>query len=245
MNKLIYIVVLLFTGVHFGQEKDKNLYNGNQSFSQKNYTKAEADYRVTESKKTPKKATAGYNLGNSIYRQNQQGEAQIKYIQALESAKSKTEKHRIFHNLGNTFMFDKNYDAAAEAYKNALRNNPLDEETRYNYALAKKKKKENPPPKGGNNDKNKGGGNDKKPQPENNKKDKGDEKKDADKGENEKKQDKGEKKEDKNEAPKPSGADKQRIDNILDAVNNAEKKLQDKINEKKVKPRATTNEKDW
>ena len=54
-----------------------------------------------------------------------------------------------------------------------------------------------------------------------------------------------EKKEDKNEAPKPSGADKQRIDNILDAVNNAEKKLQDKINEKKVKPRATTNEKDW
>ena len=37
-------------------------------------------------------------------------------------------------------MLDKNYDAAAEAYKNALRNNPLDEETRYNYALAKKKK---------------------------------------------------------------------------------------------------------
>lgn len=243
MNKIVYIVVLLVSGVLFSQEKDKNLYHGNQSFLQKSYTNAEADYRVTESKKSPKKSVAGYNLGNSIYRQNQPGEAQIKYIQALESAKTKTEKHRIFHNLGNTFMLDKNYDAAAEAYKNALRNNPLDEETRYNYALAKKKKKENPPPKG-NDDKKK----DKQPQPENNKKDKGDEKKDQDKNKGEdKKEDKGdgEKKEDKNQAPKPSGADKQRIDNILDAVNNAEKKLQDKINEKKVKPRATSNEKDW
>ena len=145
MNKIIYSIVLLISGFLFSQERDKNLYNGNQSFAQKNYATAEADFRVTESKKSPKKAIAGYNLGNSIYRQNQYGEAQIKYIQALESAKTKTEKHRIYHNLGNTFMMDKNYEAAAEAYKNALRNNPLDEETRYNYALAKKKKKENPP----------------------------------------------------------------------------------------------------
>lgn len=243
MNKIVYIVVLLISGVLFSQEKDKNLYNGNQSFVQKSYTSAEADYRVTESKKSPKKAIAGYNLGNSIYRQNQPGEAQIKYIQALESAKSKTEKHRIYHNLGNTFMLDKNYVAAAEAYKNALRNNPLDEETRYNYALAKKKNKEKPA-KGGN-DKNKGGQNEKNPQPENNKKDKGNDKKEQDKNKGEDKKDAGDKKDDKNESPKPSGAEKQRIDNILDAVNNAEKKIQDKVNEKKVKPRATTNEKDW
>ena len=180
MNKIVYTIVLLISGVLFSQEKDKNLFEGNQSFEQKSYTKAEADYRITESKKSPKKAVAGYNLGNSIYRQNQPGEAQIKYIQALESAKTKEEKHRIFHNLGNTFMLEKNYDLATKAYEDALRNNPLDEETRYNYALAKKKKKENPPPKG-NDDKKKDGGKDKQPQPENNKNDKGDEKKDPEK----------------------------------------------------------------
>ena len=245
MHKIVYLVVLLVSGMLFSQESDKSLYNGNQSFEQKKYTDAEADYRVTESKKSPKKSTAGYNLGNSIYRQNQQGEAQIKYIQALETAKTKTEKHRIYHNLGNTFMLDKNYDAAVDAYKNALRNNPFDEETRYNYALAKRKKKENPPPKGGDNDKNKGG-NDKKPQPENNKNDKGNSDKDNKKDQN-KDKDKGdgEKKEDEKENPKPSGADKQRIDNILDAVNNAEKKVQDKVNAKKVKARPVSNEKDW
>ena len=242
MRKILYIVLLLNSVLLFGQEKDKNLYNGNQSFKEKKYADAEADFRVTESKKSPKKATAGYNLGNSVYRQNQQGEAQIKYIQALEHAKTKEEKHRIYHNLGNTFMLEKKYEAAVEAYKNALRNNPYDEETRYNYALAKRKKKENPPPKSNKKDNKGGGGQDKKPQPENNKKDKGNEKKDQDK-----KEDKGngEKKEDKNENPKPSGADKQRIDNILDAVNNAEKKVQDKVNAKKVKGRPVSNEKDW
>lgn len=248
MRKILYIVLLLNSVLLFGQEKDKNLYNGNQSFKEKKYADAEADFRVTESKKSPKKATAGYNLGNSVYRQNQQGEAQIKYIQALEHAKTKEEKHRIYHNLGNTFMLDKNYEAAAEAYKNALRNNPNDEETRYNYALAKRKKKDNPPPKDNKKDNKGGGGQDKKPQPENNKNDKGNDKKDQDKNKGEdKKEDKGdgEKKEDKNENPKPSGADKQRIDNILDAVNNAEKKVQDKVNAKKVKARPVSNEKDW
>lgn len=242
MNKIVYLVVLLVSGMLFSQEKDKNLFNGNQSFTDKKYSDAEQEYRVTQSKKSPKKAVAGYNLGNSIYRQNQQGEAQIKYIQALETAKTKTEKHRIYHNLGNTFMLEKNYEAAVEAYKNALRNNPFDEETRYNYALAKKKKKENPPPKGGNNNK--------KPQPKNNKNDKGnsdkDNKKDQNKeGDKDKDKGDGDKKENKNDSPKPSGADKQRIDNILDAVNNAEKKIQDKVNEKKVKARPASNEKDW
>ena len=248
MRKIVYIVTFLNCFVLFSQEKDKNLYNGNQSFSEKKYVDAEVDYRVTESKKSPKKAVAGYNLGNSIYRQNQQGEAQIKYIQALEIAKTKEEKHRIYHNLGNTFMLEKKYDLAADAYKNALRNNPNDEETRYNYALAKRKNKDNPPPKDNKKDNKGGGGQDKKPQPENNKNDKGNDKKDQDKNKGEdKKEDKGdgEKKEDKNENPKPSGADKQRIDNILDAVNNAEKKVQDKVNAKKVKARPVSNEKDW
>ena len=256
MRKKLYIVLLLNSVLLFGQEKDKNLYNGNQSFKEKKYADAEADFRVTESKKSPKKATAGYNLGNSVYRQNQQGEAQIRYIQALEHAKTKEEKHRIYHNLGNTFMLEKKYDLAADAYKNALRNNPNDEETRYNYALAKRKNKDNPPPKDNKKDNKGGGGQDNKPQPKDKdgKNDKRNDKKDSDKkdqnnkdkqGDNQEGKGDGDKKEDKNENPKPSGADKQRIDNILDAVNNAEKKVQDKVNAKKVKARPVSNEKDW
>jgi tetratricopeptide (TPR) repeat protein len=48
--------------------------------------------------------------------------------------------------MGNALMELKQYDKAVEAYKNALRNNPSDEKTRYNYALAKEMLKNNPPP---------------------------------------------------------------------------------------------------
>ncbi|HAV54019.1 MAG TPA: hypothetical protein DCX41_03680, partial [Aequorivita sp.] len=47
---------------------------------------------------------------------------------------------------GNTYMNEKKYTEAVEAYKNALRNNPNDDETRYNLALAKDMLEKNPPP---------------------------------------------------------------------------------------------------
>src|SRR5690606_35405368 len=58
--------------------------------------------------------------------------------QAAELAEEKPLKHKAFHNKGNAFFQQKKYPEAIEAYKDALRNNPGDEETRYNLALAKK-----------------------------------------------------------------------------------------------------------
>ncbi|MEZ4852957.1 tetratricopeptide repeat protein [Flavobacterium sp.] len=266
MNKITTYLVFLITTLIFAQNKDQNLYNGTVAFDKKKYIDAEADFRIAQSNNLEKKAISDYNLGNSIYRQNKPGEAKYKYLNSIEVAKTKEEKHKAYHNLGNTFMQEENYQAAVEAYKNALRNNPYDEETRYNYALAKQKLKENPPQ--GNDNQDKKGGNDKNDQQNQNQdKDKGDnqdkqdkgndqDKKENDKGNNEKdKQDKGNDKEDKGEGddkedkqnsqPKPSGANKQQIENLLDAVNNAEKKIQDKINAKKVKAQPVTNDKDW
>ena len=134
-------------------------------------------------------------------------------------------------------MNDKEYSGAVEAYKNALRNNPKDEETRYNYALAKKMLKDNPPPKNDdkNKDKNKDKKNDKKDEP---KQDKKDEPK-KDESNNKDKEDKGE-----NEQPKPNDVSKQKIENLLNAVNNEEKKVQEKVKGQKVKA-PEKNEKDW
>ena len=62
MRKIVFILVVLHS-VFLLDKKRQKLYNGNQSFKEKKYADAEADFRVTESKKSPKKATAGYNLG--------------------------------------------------------------------------------------------------------------------------------------------------------------------------------------
>lgn len=268
MEKIIVGIAIFISSLIFAQNKDQKLYDGVVSFDEKNYIQSESDFRVSQSKNKEQKSTAQYNLGNSIYRQNNPSEAKYKFYNAVEAAKTKEEKHRAYHNLGNAFMLEENYQDAVTAYKNALRNNPYDEETRYNYALAKQKLKENPPQ--GNNNKDKKGGNDKNDQQnqkQNQDKDKGDnkdkqdkgndkDKKENDKGDNEKdKQDKGNDQKDKGDGednednqkpqPKPSGANKQQIENLLEAVNNAEKKIQDKINAQKVKAQPATNDKDW
>ncbi len=228
------------------QEKDKTLPKANEEFSEKKFVEAEADYRVSNSK-FPKRSVAEYNLGNAIYRQNQIAEAKLAYGKAIENIKSRPQKHKLYHNLGNVFMKEKNYSAAVEAYKNALRNNPSDEETRYNYALAKQKLKENPPK-----------GDDKKDKKDDKKKDdkdKKDDKKDQDKkddkkdGDKDKKDDQG-KKDDKpgdqgKPKPTPGGISQQRLENLLDAVNNEEKKVQDKVNAKKGQGKPIQTEKDW
>jgi hypothetical protein len=262
MKRIILIALLGISSFLSAQKKDKNLYEGTQEFGSKNYINSEANFRVSQSKNEEKRAVANYNLGTSIYRQNQPGEAKFKFFNAIESAKTKEEKHKAYHNLGNTFMLEENYQAAVDAYKNALRNNPYDEETRYNYALAKQKLKENPPKGNQDNkdkDKDKDQNQNQNQDNQDDKKDKKDngndkDKKDSDQGDKDDNKNKGDKKEDKNEDnkddkqsqnPKPSGANKQQIESILDAVNNAEKNIQDKINAKKVKAQPKTNDKDW
>ena len=71
---------------------------------------------------------------------------QGKYDEAIEvygkAAENKTltaeEAAALLHNLGNAFMKKQDYPKAAEAFKQSLRINPTDEETRYNLALAMK-----------------------------------------------------------------------------------------------------------
>lgn len=250
MKQLLMYSLLLFSLAGFAQETDKHLPKGNDAFEAKKYADAEADYRISLSK-TRKNPTASYNLGNSIYRQNQAGEAKYSYLKALESATDKTQKHQAFHNLGNVYMKEKNYTQAVEAYKNALRSNPEDEQSRYNFALAKKMLKENPP-KDDKKDKKKDKKDDKKDKDQDKKDDKKDQNKEKEKdqdnnqqGNQGKKDDQGKQDQQNQPQPKPGGISKERLQNLLEAVNNEEKKVQDKVNAKKVKGRPVQTEKDW
>lgn len=251
MKNVFICSLLFFSFAVIAQKKDKNLPKGNEEFKEKKYAEAEADYRISLSK-SPTQAISSYNLGNTIYKQNQASEAKLAYVKTIENAKTKAQKHKAFHNIGNIFMKEKKYSDAVEAYKNALRNNPKDEETRYNYALAKEYLKNNPePPK---KDDKKDDKKDKDKDKDKKDKEEGDNKKDnKDKGDNKDKKDEGKNEgdkkgedDDKNGQPKPqANPSKQRIDNLLDAVNNEEKKIQDKVNAKKVKGKPVQTEKDW
>src|SRR5690606_26598861 len=165
-------------------------------------------------------------------------EAVSSYQTALKSAKTKEEKHQIFHNMGNAFMKLKDYGSAVEAYKNALRNNPNDEKTRYNYALAKKMQKENP-------DQNKDKKDNKQNQDQNkDKKEKKDQQKKDRQGDKDKKD---------KEQPKPNpqqqkqNQSKQQMENMLKALDNHEQGVRERIQgrEQKGKPVSSPTQKDW
>ncbi len=241
MMKLLLYSFLLLSFAIFAQEKDFHLPKANSEFADKKYAEAEAEYRISLSN-NPKKSISAYNLGNAIYKQNNNSEALFSYENAIKNATARPQKHSAFHNSGNIYMKEKNYSAAVEAYKNALRNNPNDEETRYNFALAKKMLKNNPPKK---DDKK-----DKKDKKKDDKKDKKNEKKEEKKKDDKKDGDQKDKNEQKNNQegqpkPKPGGIQKERVQNLLDAVNNEEKKIQDKVNANKVKGKPIQTEKDW
>ena len=62
---LISILLISFFAEAQEKEKDNHLPKGNDSFAEKKYDDAEAEYRISESK-NPKKSIASYNLGNAV-----------------------------------------------------------------------------------------------------------------------------------------------------------------------------------
>ena len=91
MKNIITYSIILFSFAVYAQEKDKFLPQGNDKFVNKNYADAEVDYRLSQSK-FKKKSIASYNLGTSIYKQNQTSEAKYHFEKAIKDAKTKAEK---------------------------------------------------------------------------------------------------------------------------------------------------------
>ena len=240
------------------------LSKANSEMLEGDFSIAEADYRQAISL-NPKDDTAKYNLGNAYYNKEMNDIAMNRFKQAASVADSKSDKHKAFHNLGNTYMNEKKYQEAVDSYKNALRNNPKDEETRYNLALAKELLEDQ--------EKNGGGGDDNKDQDDKKEENKDKQenennKKDGDDGEDKKEEDKGDEEQDKKEGDKdkdkgkpdepkedeqeqepqqqqPGKLSPQQVKNLLEAMNNEEKKVQDKINAKKQKGAKVKSAKDW
>jgi len=231
-----------------------------------NFVEAEMGYRKAISA-NPTTVAGTYNLAHSYYKKENYEEALFRNQQAATNATDKSEKHKAFHNIGNILMKEKKCKEAVEAFKNALRNNPKDNETRYNLALAQEcakgqqddkpqdedkdgdnksdeqdnKDDQNKDSKGNNEDDNK---NDK-GENEAPKDDKEQDKKEQENKEN--KKDKGDKGDEKQQQPQQQKGQlsPQQIKNLLEAMNNEEQKVQEKVNAKKAKGVKVPTEKDW
>ena len=234
-----FISVFLSVNMYAQSENYAKYYNKGNKLYENNFEEAEKNFRVAIDD-TLSDLRATFNLSNKYYTEGLFDEAISRQIQATELAKNKLEKHKAFHNLGNSLMKKEMCSEAVQAYKNALRNNPEDDETRYNLALAKKCEEEQQ----NKDDQNKDDQNkDDQNKDDKNKDDqnKDDQNKDDQNKDNQNK-DNNKPKENKNQQSKLSP---QQIKNLLKAMENAEKKVQAKVNDKKQKGTKVVSEKDW
>ena len=255
INKiLINYVLLIFMsmGSLMSQQNEYESFikKGNNSFEE-NTVLSEQNYRKAISV-SPEFVKGQYNFSNNLYENEYYDEALLNQIEASKYAKTTVDKHQIFHNIGNILMKQEMCKEAVEAYKNALKNNPKDDESRYNLALAKDcaKEDENENESEGEDedeDKEKDKEKDNNDNQKDDKDQQGDEEKENEDQKENNKDDKDQQSEDKNNDNKPreKKLSPQQIKNILEAMNQEESKVQEKMNAKKLKGVKLKNEKDW
>lgn len=229
----IFLLVLCFAFplLSHAQSEKKHIKDGNEAYKKSDYVAAEKEYNKALGKnKDSYKAT--FNLGDAYYKQGKYEEAANQYQLLTHRATSKDTLAKAFHNLGNSLLKSKKYQESVDAYKNALKNNPNDADTRYNLAYAQQYLKQQQEQQKKEDEK-------KEKEKKEEKKDKNKEKEEKEKKEKEEKEKKEKPEEQKN---KISKEDAQRL---LEALQNDEKNLQDKMKKIKGKGVKVEIEKDW
>lgn len=230
-KKYVGIVLLLLIAVSMSAQKAERdfIRKGNRFFKDSVYVNAEVNYRKAL-EANPKSTISMFNLGNTLMQQNKFQEAMEQYVGAAKVEKEKPNLAQIYHNMGIIFHSQKDYAKAVEAYKQSLRNNPKDDETRYNLALAQKMLKDQ---ENQNQDQNQ----DQDKQDQQKEKEKEDQKK-QDQQENQDQQQKSQPEKKENEMSKENA------EQLLNSVMQDEKDVQDKVKKQQVLQGGRL-EKDW
>lgn len=266
----VLLLLLFITSNVFAQEERKHVREGNDAYKKGDYEEAEVQYlKALENNNKLYEGT--FNLGDALYKQERYDEAVNQFQMAASKTTDKKQQAKAYHNLGNTYMKQKKLKEGIEAYKNALRANPKDMDTKYNLSKAMRMLQQQQQQQKQDQDKKddkKEGDKDKQDQDkkdgdknEQEKDKEGKDKKDGDKdGEQDKKEKKDQEKdgehdkngkpneqEEKKPQPQQAKMSKEEAQRMLEALKNEERKVQEKmmLQKKQERGKKTDIEKDW
>ena len=225
-KRKVAVMLLLLTVLSATAQTDRQyIRQGNKQFRMGDYPNAEVSYRKAI-EQNPKNPQASFNLGNALMAQKKDSAAVTQFENASRLETNPLRKAQSFHNIGVICQTHKMYGEAIEAYKNALRLNPNDDETRYNLVLCKHQKQKQDQQKQNQ-------GND-------------DQKKDDQKKDDQKKDQNSDKQDDKKqqEQQKPQMS-KENAEQLLNAAIQNEKQTQDKLKKAQQQPQRRANQKNW
>ena len=225
-KKAAATVALLLVALTASAQTDRQyIREGNKQFRLGQYDKAEVSYRKAV-EKNPKNPQAAYNLGNALMAQKKDSAAVQQFEQSARMEANPLRKSAAYHNMGVICQTHKMYDDAIEAYKNSLRLNPNDDETRYNLVLCKHLKKKQ---------------DDKQKQNQQNK----DDQKNKDDKKDDQKDQKQDKKDDKQQEQQKPQMSKDNAEQLLNAAIQNEKMTQDKMKKQQQQPQRRNVLKNW
>ena len=235
MMKKFYILSLLLVasaGQVLAQQKTDRDYlrSGNKLYNDSLFIKAEVDYRKAL-EINPKSTDAMFNLANALLMQQKAQEAMEQYQSVSKIEKDKEKLAQIYHNMGVMLQSAKQLPQCIEAYKESLRNNPKDDETRYNLALAQKQLKDQQQDQQNQ---------DQQQQQQEQKEDKQDQNKDQQEQDQKDQQQQNQQQQQQNK----NEMSKENAEQLLNAVMQDEKNVQDKV-KKQIQIQGKKLEKDW
>jgi len=254
-GSIMFLIGLMISLAGMAQNPAKHIREGNEHFEEKDYAKAETSY--LKALETDTGYVAGqFNRADALYEQENYQQAAKIFNSLTERNLSENDQAAVWHNLGNSLVRGNQFGPAAEAYKNALRRNPSDMDTKYNltYALEKLKDQQKKNQDQKNQDKNQDKKQDKEQQDKDknkedqqnkDKKDQGQDKKKKDQDKQNQPQDQDKKKEEQQKQPQPRKISKNEARRMLEALKNNEKQTLKKLKRIKAKGQEVDVEKDW
>lgn len=224
-KKTLTILLLLLTVSAHAQSDRDYIRSGNKLFRAGKYAEAEVDYRKAI-EKNGKNPQAIYNLGNALMAQKKDSAAIEQFQTAAKLETNQQRKAQFYHNIGVICQGHQMFGEAIEAYKEALRNNPNDDDSRYNLELCKRQQKQQ----------NQNNQNQQQQNKDN--KDKKEKDKEQDKQDQQKQQDQ------KQEQQKPQMS-KENAEQLLNAAMQEEKNTQQRIKKAQHQPQKRRLQKNW
>ena len=140
MKRILYIVLLLsaVSALEMSAQVDRReVRKGNRDFKKENYREADIEYRKALVKDSLSVA-ANYNLANTLFRLDDMDQAAKVMDQIKEVAPVTEYAADYYYNVGDIAIASKNWQAAVDAFKQALLRNPGDLDAKENYIYAKK-----------------------------------------------------------------------------------------------------------
>ena len=228
LKRMGRVAFLIFSFSHFlisqvvAQTDRQYIRQGNKQYRASDFPNAEVSYRKAL-EKNDRNPQALYNLGNALLFQNKDSAAVAEFEKAAKAETNELRKSKAYHNMGVVCQRHQMFGEAIEAYKQSLRLNPHDDETRYNLELCKRQQKQQQ-------------------QNQQNQQNKDKQKQDQQKQEQQKQQQDKQKQEQQKQEPKMS---KENAEQLLNAAMQQEKQTQERMKKAQQRPQRRSIEKNW